>query len=90
MKGAFKETYSRRAGQGAEILSIASYEADDASFRIALATFDSRIQVWSINSWFQQKTVFSIQLNMTIPRALTFAPDVSQNVLLFGLDDGHM
>ena len=90
MKGAFKETYSCRAGQGAEFLSIALYEANDTSFCIVLATFDSQIQVWSIDSRFQQKTVFSIQLDTTIPRALTFAPDASQNVLVFGLVDGHM
>ena len=90
MKGAFKEPYSCRAGQGAGVLSIALYEADDTSFCIALATFDSQIQVWSIESRFQQKTVFSIQLDTIIPCAVTFAPDASQNVLVFGLDDGHM
>ena len=71
-------------------MSIALYEVDNTSFCIVLATFDSQIQLWCIDSWFQQKTVFSIQLDTTIPQALMFAPDVSQNILLFGLDDGHM
>lgn len=71
-------------------MCIASDEAEDAGYRIALASYDCRVQVWVVDSSFEQRTVFSIQLDSTIPRALIFAPDSTHNVLVFSLRDGYM
>lgn len=80
----------KRVGKGAEILSIASNETEEAGYCIVVATYDSHIQVWIVDSLFDQKIVFSIQLNMLISCALTFAPDGSQNIIVFSLEDGSM
>ena len=46
--------------------------------------------MWIIDSRFEQKTIFSMQISHSIPRTLAFASDGSQNVLVFGLDNGNM
>ena len=90
-KGAFKESFcSRRIGSGAEITYIATDEAEDTSYRIAIAAYDGRVQMWIVDSQFEQKTIFSIQIVGTIPRALTVLLDSSQNLLVFSLEDGDM
>ncbi|KAF8591537.1 hypothetical protein K439DRAFT_1611184 [Ramaria rubella] len=67
---------------------------------IAIATHDSMVQVWKVDARGTLHSVFSVQLNGTVPRAVGFAdafnkdaPNkefLNKDILVFGLFDGNM
>ena len=56
---------------------------------MVIGTRDRLVQVWSIDSNAQMRTVFSVQLDKTVPKAVAFT-EHSGNVHVFGLYDGDV
>jgi hypothetical protein len=48
------------------------------------------VQVWKFDSKAQLHSVFSVQLDMTVPKAVAFAGDGSKDVYVFGVFDGNL
>ncbi|KAF8572660.1 hypothetical protein K439DRAFT_1281891, partial [Ramaria rubella] len=67
---------------------------------IAIATRNSMVQIWKVNARGTLHSVFSVQLNRTVPRAVGFAdafnkdaPNkefLNKDILVFGLFDSNM
>ncbi|KAF8574433.1 hypothetical protein K439DRAFT_1624328 [Ramaria rubella] len=80
--------------------SKGNFEEITAKPRIAIATRDSMVQVWKVDATGTLHSVFSVQLNGTVPRAVGFAdafnkdtPNkefLNKDILVFGLFDGNM
>ncbi|KAF8574691.1 WD40 repeat-like protein [Ramaria rubella] len=77
-----------------------NFEEITAKPRIAIATRDSMVQVWKVDARGTLHSVFSVQLNGTVPRAVGFAdafnkdtPNkefLNKDILVFGLFDSNM
>ncbi|KAF8576906.1 WD40 repeat-like protein [Ramaria rubella] len=98
--GNFEEITAKRLGTGCELTCITHDPVCDARPRIAIATRDSMVQVWKIDARGTLHSVFSVQLNGTVPRAVGFAdafnkdaPNkefLNKDVLVFGLFDSNI
>ncbi|KAF8573312.1 hypothetical protein K439DRAFT_1375777 [Ramaria rubella] len=98
--GNFEEITAKRLGMGCKLTCITHNPVCDARPRIAIATRDSMVQLWKVDARGTLHSVFSVQLNGTVPRAVSFAdafnkdtPNkefLNKDVLVFGLFDGNM
>ncbi|KAF8573658.1 WD40 repeat-like protein [Ramaria rubella] len=98
--GNFEEIMAKRLGMGCKLTCITHDPVCDARPRIAIATRDSMVQVWKVNARGTVHSVFSVQLNRTVPRAVGFADTfnkdtpnkefLNKDILVFGLFDGNM
>jgi hypothetical protein len=88
IQGAFVELNALRVGTGMEITCMAEDPFND-TIRMVIGTRDRLVQVWSIDSNAQMRTVFSVQLDKTVPKAVAFT-EHSGNVHVFGLYDGDV
>jgi hypothetical protein len=84
-QGGFEELFCRRIGTGCEIICITPEQTTD---RIAIGTRDRVVQVWVYNIKDGLQSVFSIQLDTTIPRAVDFVDNTAKDVYVFGLYNG--
>jgi hypothetical protein len=57
---------------------------------IALGTQDRVIEVFKIDVKWELNVVFCVQLDTTVPIAITFVDNMARDVLVFGLYDGKM
>ncbi|KAF8579428.1 hypothetical protein K439DRAFT_1620548 [Ramaria rubella] len=99
-KGNFEEIMAKRLGMGCKLTCITHDPVCDVRPRIAIATHNSMVQVWKVNARGTLHSVFSVQLNGTVPRAVGFAdafnkdaPNkefMNKDVLVFGLFKGNM
>ncbi|KAF8587673.1 hypothetical protein K439DRAFT_1614109 [Ramaria rubella] len=99
-KGNFEDITAKQLGTGCKLTCITYNPVCDARPRIAIATCDSMVQVWKVDAREQLHSVFSVQLNRTVPRAVGFAdafnkdaPNkefLNKDILVFGLFDGNM
>jgi L-cysteine desulfidase len=58
--------------------------------RIALGTRDRVVEVFKIDAKGELNVVFCVQLDTTVPIAITFVDNTARDVLVFGLYDGKM
>lgn len=58
--------------------------------RVAIGTRDKLVQVWEIDTAGKMQSVFSVQLDVTVPKAVAFAGNHGKDVYVFGLYDGNM
>ncbi|OBZ69752.1 Protein Notchless [Grifola frondosa] len=86
----FEEKFSRRLGTGCEITCVAWDASDETTTRVAIGTRDRFVQVWTIDSPAQPHSVFSIQLNPSVPRAIAFVDNAARDIYVFGLYNGHI
>jgi hypothetical protein len=77
--------YCKRIGAGGEIICIAP---EEATARIAIGTRDRIVQVWNYNLKSGLQSVFSVQLDASIPKAVEFVDNTARDVYVFGLYDG--
>ncbi|KAF8584563.1 hypothetical protein K439DRAFT_1616650 [Ramaria rubella] len=99
-KGNFEEITAKRLGTGCKLTCITHNPVCNARPCIAIATRDSMVQVWKVNARGTLHSVFSVQLNGTVPRAVGFADAfnkdasnkefLNKDVLVFGLFNGNM
>ena len=82
----FEEIMARRIGTGREIMAI-SCDTSEIGTRVLTGTRDKRVQVWALDSRHNLSNIFSVELPVTVPRAVyTHGTDV----VVFGMYDGDM
>ncbi|KIP01227.1 hypothetical protein PHLGIDRAFT_123544 [Phlebiopsis gigantea 11061_1 CR5-6] len=84
----FDEKFARRLGAGGEITSIAAGPADHNGVRLATASRDQICQVWTFDRGSQLHNIWSVQMDGTVPIALSFTNSFSNDVCAFGIWDG--
>lgn len=80
----FEELFAQRIGTGTEILAVAIDGSGMDSVRIVLATRDRLVQVHRLDSRAELHRVFSVQLNITVPRNVAFVDNADGDVYVFG------
>ncbi|KAF8576634.1 WD40 repeat-like protein [Ramaria rubella] len=75
--GNFEEITAKRLGTGCELTCITPDPVCDARPCIAIATCDSMVQVWKVDARGTLHSMFSVQLNGTVPRATSWCLDSS-------------
>jgi hypothetical protein len=58
--------------------------------RLAIGTRDRIVQVWELDSQGKMQSVFSVQLDVSVPKAVAFANNQVNDVYVFRLYDGNM
>jgi hypothetical protein len=87
----FKERFARRVGTGVELTCMAcDNKSSAAKMRIITGTRDKVIQVWKFDYKGGPQSVFSVQLGVTVPKAVSFVNNTSRDVYVFGLFDGYL
>jgi WD40 repeat protein len=77
-------------GTGHEITCIACDDSGDDSTRLATGTRDRLVQVWKLDSKAQLHPVFSVQLDMTVPKAVVFGANGNKDIYVLGVFDGNL
>ena len=78
-------------GNGQEIISLAIESARPTEVRIALGARDMTLQVWTFDVQQGEAAVaFSINLEKTIPKAISFAKNRTKDIYVFGLYNGQL
>ncbi|KAI6039488.1 WD40-repeat-containing domain protein [Pisolithus marmoratus] len=80
----FEETLARQVGMGQEIMAISWCKRNN---QLVTATYDKRIQLWTVGTPYTLSNIFSVELPTTVPRAVYFH---GANVLVFGMYDGEI
>jgi WD40 repeat protein len=80
----FEETLARRVGTGQEVMAISWCKRSD---QLVTATYDRRVQLWTVGAKYTLTNIFSVELPTTVPRAVYFH---GTDVLVFGMYDGEM
>ncbi|KAI5981092.1 WD40-repeat-containing domain protein [Pisolithus marmoratus] len=80
----FEETVARRVGTGQEIMAINWCKGSD---QLVTATYDKRVQLWTVGAKHTLTNIFSIELPTTVPRAIYFH---GADILVFGMYDGEI
>jgi WD40 repeat protein len=86
----FEEIFAKRVGTGGEITCLAWDASSETAIRIATGTRDRLVQVWTFESRVRLHSVFSIQLDVTVPQALGFDDNKARDVFVFGRVDGYL
>jgi hypothetical protein len=90
LQGPFEDAFAKRVGTGHEITCLAWDESSGAAIRIATGTRERLVQVWTFESNVRLQSVFSVQLDVTIPKAICFANNKARDIYIFGLYDGNL
>ncbi|KIK17453.1 hypothetical protein PISMIDRAFT_111341 [Pisolithus microcarpus 441] len=75
----FEETLARWVGTGQEIMAISWCKKTD---RLITATYDKRVQLWTLGAKYTLTNIFSVELPATVPHAVYFH---GVDVLVFGI-----
>ena len=89
-QGYFEELRAKRLGTGCEITCIDCDFSVEDTVRLVIGTRDRLVQVWELDPEEKMKSIFSVQLNVTVPKAVAFADNRAKDVYVFGLYDGNM
>jgi WD40 repeat protein len=84
----FVELCSQRLATGTEVTCIAWDRANEATFRLATATRDRIVQLWSFNGK-DVHEIFSRQLTTTIPKNIEFMENQAADIYVFGIYGGR-
>ncbi|KAF9233649.1 WD40-repeat-containing domain protein [Melanogaster broomeanus] len=79
----FDEVWSRRICSGHEIMHV-TCETFDTNTRIATATRNKGVQLWSLDSKYHLSNIFSVERPTTVPRTLCFH---GGDIVVFGMYD---
>lgn len=83
------ELNAQRLGTGFEVTCLADDPFSESDIRLAVGTRDRLVQVWNVDMRGQMRAIFSVQLDKTVPKGVTFS-ESSEDVHVFGLYDGNM
>jgi hypothetical protein len=89
IKDGFVELNAQRIGTGLEITCIANDPFSESEIRVIVGMRGMLVQVWQVDARAKMRTVFSVQLDKTVPKAVAFAEN-SEDVHVFGLYDGNV
>ena len=89
IKDGFVELNAQRIGTGLEITCIANDPFSESEIRVIVGTRGMLVQVWQVDARAKMRTVFSVQLDKTVPKAVAFAKN-SEDVHVFGLYNGNV
>ena len=78
-----------RIDSGSEITCLSIMYTDDIP-HLALGTRDQLVQVWTIESNFQLKVVFVVELPTTIPKVITLIDNAAQDMHVYGILDSQL
>jgi hypothetical protein len=90
LQGYFEELCAKRLGTGCEITCIDCDFSIEDTVRLAIGTRDMLVQVWELDPEEKMRSVFSVRLDVTVPKAVAFADNRAKDVYVFGLYDGNM
>jgi len=83
------ELNAQRLGTGFEVTCIADDPFNESDIWLVVGTRDRLVQVWNVDMTGQMRTVFSVQMDKTVPKGVTFSTS-SEDVYVFGLYDGNV
>ena len=83
------ELSAQRVGTGLKVTCIADDSFSESNIQLLVGTRGRLVQVWNVDPKGQMHSVFSIQLDNTVPKAVAFN-ESSENILVFGLYDGDV
>ena len=91
-EGGFEELWAHKLGKGLEILDIGASETIHNHVLIVIGTACGSVQLWRYDSNVMLNKVFSVQIEDTVPRSVTFTTSKtnSVNITVFGFYDGRM
>jgi len=58
--------------------------------RLVIGTRDRIVQVWELDSKGKMQSMFSVQLDVTVPKAVAFTNNPTNDIYVFGLYDGNV
>ncbi|KAG1740751.1 uncharacterized protein EDB91DRAFT_1052909, partial [Suillus paluster] len=83
----FQEICARRLGSGFEITCLSCHPTSSkGNMQIAVGTRDKMVQVLMLNMSTQLQSIFTVQLENTVPKSVAFADN--RAIYVFGLYDG--
>lgn len=88
-QGRFEELTAKRLGTGCEITCMVCDNTEEIT-RLAIATRDRMVQVWRLDLRGQVQSVFSVQLDVTVPKGVAFVENAANDIHVFGLYDGNL
>ena len=62
----------------------------DDTVWLATGTQDRLVQVWTLDRNGQLHSVFSVQLDVTVPRGVAFVENMEKDIYVFGLYDRNL
>jgi hypothetical protein len=65
-------------------------DSTEDAVRLAIGSRDRLVQVWKLDHKGQLHSVFSVQLDMTVPKGVAFAENTDKDIYVFGLYDGNL
>ena len=78
-------------GNGQEIIALAVEGTRPNEVRIALGARDMTLQNWIFDvQQGEARVIFSISLDKTIPKTISFAKNRTKDIYVFGLYDGRL
>ncbi|KAG1761662.1 hypothetical protein EDD22DRAFT_732608, partial [Suillus occidentalis] len=85
----FQEICARRLGSGFEITCLSCHSiSSEGDIWIAVGTKDKMVQILILNMSSQLQSIFTVQLENTVPKSVTFADNKA--IYVFGLYDGKL
>jgi hypothetical protein len=75
---------AQRLGMGFKVTCIAKNPFSESDIQLVVGTQDKLVQVWNVDMRRQMCTIFSVQLNKTVPKGVTFS-ERSEDVHVFGM-----
>ncbi|KAI6106516.1 WD40-repeat-containing domain protein [Pisolithus croceorrhizus] len=81
----FEEILARRIGMGQEVMAI-SCDTSEVGMRVYTVTRDKRVQAWTLDSRYNLSSIFSVELQATVPRAVY---SHGADVIVFGMYNGE-
>jgi hypothetical protein len=65
-------------------------DSTEEIIRLAIATRDWMVQVWRLDVRVQVQSVFSVQLDVTVPKGVAFVENMAKDIHVFRLYDGNL
>jgi hypothetical protein len=86
----FVETFDQHLMKGQEIVCVTSDRDRAAQIRVAVGTRCRIVHVFILGANAKLQSVFSVDLETTVPIALGFAGNNTNDLIVFGMFDGKM
>ena len=89
VQSCFEELTAKRLGTGCEITCMVCDNTEETT-RLVVATRDQIVQMWKLDLKGQVQSVFSVRLDVTVPKGVAFVENAAKDIYVFGLYDGNL
>lgn len=89
VQSCFEELTAKRLGTGCEITCMVCDNTEETT-RLVVATRDRIVQMWKLDLKGQVQSVFSVQLDVMVPKGVAFVENAAKDIYVFGLYDGNL